>query len=289
MPENHHMSLRNQSGAPLRWQSQTLLVLVVAPVVAAFILRYTLQFGSAPAVSLALAFGVGLAMLTWRLRAATVGASLCGGLFAAALYLATPGWRTALWPLLALLLLTLAATRFGRTQKERLGVAEARHGRNAAQVSANLGVATLAVIPIGLAPSLSALFSSPSLRMALAASLAEAAADTLSSELGEVLGGEPFLLTTLRRIPAGTDGAISLAGTLAGLAAAIIVAAVAYFALSLTLAQVIQVVFAAIVGLFTDSWLGAVLECRGWLNNDAVNFLSTLAAALFAIALAARR
>ena len=38
----------------------------------------------------------------------------------------------------------------------------------------------------------------------------------------------------------------------------------------------------AIVGLFFDSLLGAVLERRGWLNNDAVNALSTLAAALFA-------
>jgi uncharacterized protein (TIGR00297 family) len=282
------MSLRNQSVDPLRWQSQILLVLVVAPVAATFILRCTLQFGSAPNASLALAFGVGLALLTWRLRAATPGASLCGGLFAAALYLATPGWRTALWPLLALLLLTLAATRFGRAQKEKLGVAEASHGRNAAQVTANLGAATLSAILLGLPSSRSALFSSQALRMALVAALAEAAADTLSSELGEVLGGEPRLLTTLRRIPAGTDGAISLAGTLAGLAAAIIVAAVASFALSLMLAQAILVVLAAVAGLFIDSWLGAVLERRGWLNNDAVNFLSTLAASLFALAIAAR-
>jgi uncharacterized membrane protein len=38
-------------------------------------------------------------------------------------------------------------------------------------------------------------------------------------------------------------------------------------------------------GLFVDSLLGATLERRGWLNNDAVNFLSTLAAALIAILL----
>ena len=35
-------------------------------------------------------------------------------------------------------------------------------------------------------------------------------------------------------------------------------------------------------GLFFDSLLGATLERRGRINNDAVNFLSTLAAALFA-------
>jgi uncharacterized membrane protein len=38
-------------------------------------------------------------------------------------------------------------------------------------------------------------------------------------------------------------------------------------------------------GLFVDSLLGATIERRGWLNNDAVNFLSTLAAALMAILL----
>jgi uncharacterized membrane protein len=39
-----------------------------------------------------------------------------------------------------------------------------------------------------------------------------------------------------------------------------------------------------VFGLLFDSLLGAILERRGWLNNDAVNFLSTLSAALFALA-----
>jgi uncharacterized membrane protein len=43
----------------------------------------------------------------------------------------------------------------------------------------------------------------------------------------------------------------------------------------------------AVFGLFFDSLLGATLERRGWLNNDAVNFLSTASAAAFALALVA--
>jgi uncharacterized membrane protein len=39
----------------------------------------------------------------------------------------------------------------------------------------------------------------------------------------------------------------------------------------------------AVFGLFFDSLLGATLERRGWLNNDAVNFLSTVSAAAFAL------
>ena len=239
----------------------------------------------------ALFAGALLAGLVRAFHAATSAAALVGGLFTAALYLATPGWRTALWPLLALLLLTLSATRFGRARKENLGVAEGHHGRTAPQVAANLGIAALASVPLGLARSfhLSGFLGTSTMRMALAAALAEAAADTLSSELGEVLGGEPRLLTTLRPVPAGTDGAISRAGTFAGFSGAAIVAAVAAFALNLTPSQAAIVVIAAIAGLFIDSWLGAVFERKGWLNNDAVNFLSTLAAALLATAPAIRR
>jgi uncharacterized membrane protein len=42
-----------------------------------------------------------------------------------------------------------------------------------------------------------------------------------------------------------------------------------------------------VFGLFFDSLLGATLERRGWINNDAVNFLSTASAAIFALALLA--
>jgi uncharacterized membrane protein len=42
----------------------------------------------------------------------------------------------------------------------------------------------------------------------------------------------------------------------------------------------------ALAGMLTDSYLGALLERRNLLNNDAVNFLGTLAAACAATLLA---
>jgi uncharacterized protein (TIGR00297 family) len=121
--------------------------------------------------------------------------------------------------------------------------------------------------------------------IAAIAALSEATADTLSSELGQVLGGEPYLLTTLRRVPLGTDGAISLIGTFAGAAGAAIITGVAAVVFRLTPRESAVAFAGGIVGLFIDSLLGATLERRGWLNNDAVNALSTLAAALLAAAL----
>jgi uncharacterized protein (TIGR00297 family) len=125
-------------------------------------------------------------------------------------------------------------------------------------------------------------FDARAAMVAMIAAMAEATADTVSSELGQVLGGEPRLIVNLRRVPAGTDGAISLAGTLSGSAAAALVVAVGMLSLRLKLVDALLALAAGIAGTLFDSLLGAIPERRGWLNNDAVNALSTLAAALFA-------
>jgi uncharacterized protein (TIGR00297 family) len=115
------------------------------------------------------------------------------------------------------------------------------------------------------------------------AALAEAAADTVSSEIGQAFGGAPFMLTTLRRVPPGTDGAISLNGTLAGILAAAIVAASGALALGMSFAECFIAYAAATAGLFFDSLLGATVERKGWIGNDLVNFTSTAFAAVVAL------
>lgn len=286
-------------GQGLRWQSRLLLAVVLLAVIAPAPFLLSKAHSSSPAlipvVLHGTAMGAAFGLLVWRLRAATPGAALTGALFTATLYIAAPGRHTLLWPLLALFLLTFAATRFGRARKEELGIAEERQGRSAPQVAANLGAAAIA--GVALSTSRLLLSNSPILGrpvlidlpilIALVAALAEATADTLSSELGEVLGGEPVLLTTLQRVPAGTDGAISLAGTLAGCAGATVIAVIATLVLPLSRIEGLLALAGGVFGLFFDSLLGATLERRGWLNNDTVNFLSTCAAALCAAALAA--
>jgi uncharacterized protein (TIGR00297 family) len=256
----------------LRWQSWLVLA-AVAPWCA----LATLRHGTLTAFGISLM----LALLVLLARAATPLAALTGGLLCAVLTLGwSPWYHSALPALVTLFVLTRAATRFGRASKQQLGVAEDQRGRNAAQVAANLGAA-------GLAAAFSLIHPVPGLgyNVMVVAALAEATADTLASELGEVVGGRPLLVTTFRRVAPGTDGAISLAGTVAGVSGALLVVAVSWATLQLRMGDAGAAAVGAVGGLFVDSLLGATMERRGWLNNDAVNFVSTLAAALIAILL----
>jgi uncharacterized protein (TIGR00297 family) len=260
------------------WQSYAVLAIVV-PGCAVATLRYawaTWSTTTTGATQTALGISLGLALLVSLARAATPPGALTGGIITAVLTLGASAWyHSALPALLALFVLTWSATRFGRAKKQRLGLAEDKRGRNAAQVAANLGVAGLAAA-IGLTHG-------GSYAVMVIAALAEATADTLASELGEVLGGPPRLLTTLRRVAPGTDGAISLAGTLAGVSGATLVVLVGAPTLGLRPGDAIAAECGAVGGLFVDSLLGATAERIGWLNNDAVNFLSTLAASLITL------
>ena len=260
----------------LRWQSWLVLAAVV-PWCALATLRHATQTAS----SISLGISLALALLVLVARAATPLAALTGGVPCAVLTLGwSPWYHSALPALVTLFVLTWASTRFGKARKQQLGVAEDRRGRNAAQVAANLGVAGLAAASFLIYPVPGSWYT-----VMVVAALAEATADTLASELGEVVGGQPLLVTTLRRVVPGTDGAISLAGTLAGVSGALLVAAVSFSTLKLSVGDTSAAALGAVSGLFVDSLLGATIERRGWLNNDAVNFLSTLAAALMAILL----
>ena len=287
------------SQSNLNWQSKLVLLLVL-PFTAADVVLQT-HWWAVNALPVAI-WTVGLSLLlgiiVLRLHAATLGGAFAGTVITASLMFSTAifpylPWQTALVPVLSVSLLAQFATRLGRTRKERLGTAEKRTGREAAQIAANLGVAALASDGIfqswltGNRFFAYATFSPMPFFVVGLAALAEAAADTVSSEIGQVLGGSPRLITTLRRVEPGTDGGISTLGTVAGVFAAGIVSLLGTLALRADLKMFWIASAGGVFGLFFDSLLGATLERRGWLNNDAVNFLSTASAAVFALAVLA--
>jgi uncharacterized protein (TIGR00297 family) len=183
--------------------------------------------------------------------------------------------------LIIVFVLAWITTRLGYQRKQKLGTAERREGRKASQVLANLGVATACAAFSVLVPHNRALFL-----LAMAAALSEAAADTVSSELGQAFGEKARLITTWSLVPSGTDGAVSLVGTLAGVVAAGVVSSVCVLGGLMPREWLAVSAGAAVLGMVADSFLGAWLERRHLVNNDSVNFLSTIIAALAAFWLA---
>ncbi len=172
------------------------------------------------------------------------------------------------------------ATRLGYKSKARRGIAEKRGGaRSWREASANtLAGACFSILAITTHHETAFL-------VALAAAFAEAAGDTVSSEIGQWLSQRAYLITTFKPVPAGENGGISVGGTLAGLVASGIVAGLGY-RVGLCSARGAAVALAAgFAGNLLDSLLGATLERRGLVTNGIVNFAGTSFAGGLALAL----
>ncbi|MCW3108196.1 MAG: hypothetical protein JWQ09_2702 [Segetibacter sp.] len=177
----------------------------------------------------------------------------------------------------AFFLLGTTATSWGITQKQHVGLAEKNKGRRTAgQVIANAGVAAILGLLIVAIPGHKDLF-----RLMIAASLASATADTLSSELGNVYGKKFYNILTFKKDTRGLDGVVSIEGTLIGIAGSICIATVYTISYGVSI-SILLIIIAGTIGNLFDSVLGASLERKNYLNNNAVNFLNTAIAA-FAI------
>jgi uncharacterized protein (TIGR00297 family) len=196
-----------------------------------------------------------------------------------------------------------ALSHVGRARKEsRTASIVAKGGeRDAIQVLANGAMFAGAALAMILRPN--------ARWIALGAgALAASAADTWATEVGTLARGEPRSILTWRRVPVGTSGGVSLAGTLAMIAGALFIGALTV-TLGWTLEVAIRVAVGGVVGAAADSILGATLQARrwcdtcnreterlthdcgsdtrelrglGWMDNDIVNFLSGAAGGLLA-------
>ena len=104
--------------------------------------------------------------------------------------------------------------------------------------------------------------------------------------MGQATARAAYMITDFRDVPIGTNGAISVEGTLSGCIAACIVAWVSAVVGFVGWHWTPTIAFAAIGGMFLDSIMGATWERSGKLGNDAVNFLSTVFAADVALMVA---
>lgn len=185
--------------------------------------------------------------------------------------------------------------------------------RDLAQTLANGGAAALVAIA-------NALWPHPAWWAAFAGAIATVNADTWATELGVLSQAKPRLVTTGRVVEVGTSGAITGLGTLAALGGGALIGLVAAgFQLGQgrpageAAALFVIVALAGLVGALVDSLLGATVQAiyycdqcaketerhpthhcgtptrhlRGWrwLDNDLVNFISSVVGAGGAVVL----
>src|ERR1700687_4275208 len=165
-------------------------------------------------LAVAAAVTLGFAVLAHALRGVNRSGAVAGGL--ACFLLFAGAGPAAFATLAALFLMTWIATRLGYRRKLALGLAERREGRNAWQVLANLAVAALGSVTFSATGNWGWF-------IAVLAALAEAATDTVASEIGQYRGPKARMITTWERVPPGTDGGITLPGSIAGLAASLLI------------------------------------------------------------------
>jgi len=222
------------------------------------------------------------AALGWGANTVTGPGAVVGGAIGVVIFAAS-GWQG--WSLLVAAFVTATlASRLGWRRKHRLGIAEARGGRRGpANALANTGLAALAAV-VGAATPWSQYAA-----LAFAAALIAGASDTVASEVGKAWGRPTWLITSLARVRPGTSGAISLAGTVAGLLSAMTLAVLGSALGVVPSWAVWIVVLAATSGIFFESLLGATAEVSDLVDNDLLNLLNTACAAAVAVGLTGLR
>ncbi len=254
-------------------------------------------------ITLSLAIGWG----GYKKRALSASGALGATLVGTAIF-AFGGWR---WGVLLVLFFASSSgfSFFKETEKQTVSEKfEKGHRRDIWQTLANGGVGALCAV-------MTVLFPSPVWGVAFVGAVATVTADTWATELGVLSRRLPRLITSGKRVAPGFSGGVTALGTAAAFLGALVIGGAApmlaivpasSMATGVTLALLFAV--AGLSGALVDSLLGATVQIlyrcpacasvteqvvhhrcadtptqyvRGirWMNNDVVNFISSLAGA----------
>lgn len=251
-------------------------VLLSVALVVWFLLVLAPVSGPTP-VAVGLAATVALGYAAYALGTASTTGTLSGVLLSLwAVVLGGYGWFALLVTFFGLGGL---ASKYRYDEKLKRGIAEENEGaRDGSNVLANSAVALLAVVAYAASGTLGV--DPLVFQFVFAGAVAAALADTFSSEFGGLFDS-PRLVTTLDPVPAGTDGAVTWQGALAGGIGAGLIATLAVGFFAFGPAAALVVLGTGFLGMVVDSVLGATLE-GGRVGNQSVNLLATLSAGVVA-------
>jgi uncharacterized protein (TIGR00297 family) len=217
-------------------------------------------------------------------------AGLLHGWFLGVLIWGTLGWQGYV-VVMFYFLVGSGVTRVGMAQKEAAGIAEKRSGaRGPENVWGSALIAALCAVGVLLIQLLHPASGEQIISLlwlGYVASFSTKLADTCASEIGKAYGQRTFLITTLQPVPRGTEGAVSLEGTLAGVAASVAIALVGWAVGLITPIGIGICILAAFIATNLESVIGATLQTKlTWLTNEMVNVLNTAIGAIVAASIA---
>ena len=230
---------------------------------------------------IAVTFSFFLGVLAYRAKIADVSALLSAALLGALIIVFTD----LSWFLLLSIFFILGGgfTRYKYKYKKSIGIAQTKEGiRSYENVFSNSTAALILAIASGIFPE-----HSIPIVYAYLGTIATATGDTLASEIGTTAKGRPRMITTLKFVEPGTDGAVSLLGEISSIFASALIGLLAYI-LGVSDNLPLSVCIATVGGFFgtnVDSILGATLQKNGILSNSGVNFLATFAGAGISVGL----
>lgn len=177
-----------------------------------------------------------------------------------------------------------AITKVKLKEKIAEGIAEKREGKRGPEnVWGSAIIAFICAIVYGLVNNPE---GQSFLLLGYVASLATKLSDTTASEIGKAYGKNTFLITTLKPVARGTEGAVSLEGTLAGIIASGAIALLAWILNLITPVGIVICLVSAFIATNIESVIGATLQNKiQWLTNEIVNVINTLIGAGIAILL----
>ena len=177
-----------------------------------------------------------------------------------------------------------ALTRVKLEQKEAEGIAEERSGTRGA---GNVWGSALSATICALASLFVPIPGRELLILGYVASFCTKLSDTSATEIGKAYGKRTFLITTLQPVPRGTEGAVSLEGTIAGIVASVAIALLAWGVGMIDYLGILWCVLAAFIATTIESLIGATIEAKfNWLTHDLVNIINTTIGAIVAMLLA---
>jgi len=252
---------------------------VLPPLLGTFVLLVGSQLAVSgldlPLRALAVAAGINLVI---AVAARTVRLLEPSGVIAAwVLGTVTLGFGT--WKAYLLLWLFLgigtAVTRLRGVEKRRLGLEDERR-RDAGHVLANGSLCLLGSLLYGLSGG-----SADLAAVLMAGGLAAALSDTMASEIGKAWGRTAYALPSFRKVSPGTEGAVSIAGTLAGAVGAVIIAGAAAGTGLLPPAWGLPLALGGFLAMLFEGFLDRL----GPASNHGTNLANTVLGALLAYAI----